>query len=61
MKLYMKNKSIKNKYNRTGQGTKLIKSCMPLLVSSVNLHGNNTIMVVMIVPHKKYIFLKTYL
>lgn len=61
MKLYMKSNSIKNKYNRTGQDTTLTKSHRPLLVSSVNLDENNTKMVVMIVSHKKRIFLETYL
>lgn len=61
MKLYMKHKSIKNKYNITGQDTKPTKSHRPLLVSSVNLNENNTKMAVLIVPQKKSIFLETYL
>ena len=34
---------VKNKYTRTGQDTKLTKSHIPLLVSSVYLHENKTI------------------
>ena len=34
---------VKNKYTRTGQDTKLTKSHIPLLVSSLHLHENKTI------------------
>ena len=44
---------MKNKYNRTGQDTKLTKSNIPLLISYVHLYENNTTMIVMIVAHLK--------
>ena len=34
---------VKNKYARTGQDTKLTKSHIPILVSSLHLHENKTI------------------
>ena len=42
-------KKQKNKCNTTRQVAKSSKSHIPFLVSSVHLHENNTIMVVMIV------------